>query len=143
MEYIFGMLILLSVILVACSTQNDSTRILEELLSDEEGQYRFLVVHPEGDGLKNPTFMREFDNIGQVMTGGTHMFLENAQKTYPTLEIKEAPYFIFFNTKNIEFGTDKESDASSFIKEKLKPNNNKIYYRRTVEKLKIFKAIAE
>lgn len=48
------------------------------------------------------------------------MFLENAQKTYPTLEIKEAPYFIFFNTKNIEFGTDKESDASSFIKEKLK-----------------------
>lgn len=35
----------------------------------------------------------------EEMTGGTHMFLENAQKTYPTLEIKEAPYFIFLTQK--------------------------------------------
>jgi hypothetical protein len=119
MKRILGLMLSMSVMLVACSVQDHTTLIPKKLLSDEEGKYRFLVVHPEGDGFKNPTFMRELDNLEQVLTGGSHTFLENAQRTYVSLRIEKAPYFIFFDTKQIVFETDKESEAYSFIKEKL------------------------
>ncbi|WP_167577658.1 hypothetical protein [Ammoniphilus sp. YIM 78166] len=61
----------------------------------------------------------ELDKLENVLTEGVSMFLENAQKRYATLDIEKAPYFIFFDTKDIVFQTDNESEATSFLKKEL------------------------
>lgn len=113
-------LLLLSLLLVACSNHNDNPNFPEELLSKEEGKYRLFVAHPNGDGWKSPEFFNKIDTLNEVLTGGTEMFLNQAQDKYPTLGIEKAPYFILFDTQKIVLTTDKENEIVLFLRDKLK-----------------------
>jgi hypothetical protein len=122
MKPILGLILSISVLIAACSSQGDLTHPPIELLADKKGKYNFLVVHPERDvgGYQVPIFMQELEpKLKDVLTGGIHTMLDGTQNKYPSLEIEKAPYFIFFDTDDIVFETDNENEAAAFLKEKL------------------------
>ncbi|MGM0847251.1 MAG: hypothetical protein ACQEUT_20020 [Bacillota bacterium] len=111
----FAMLILL---LSGCS----SNEFPEELLSDE-GKFSYLVVYPDDNSLGSQDFLEKVDNYGkqasQKIDHGLILYLDNAQSRYPSLNIEQAPYYMFFDSEGVILETSDKEEANSFIESKF------------------------
>ena len=115
------MILLLGI--VGCNSSTDQ-EISQDLLADNEGTYSLLHVAADDGNLTTPDFLSEFDSESLSHTlpsweGTTESY---ATDNYNALDVKEAPYYYFFDTEGIAFETGSKEEAKNFIQEKI--NNN-------------------
>lgn len=64
--------------------------------------------------MKNPDFLQENENWSKIQ-GMSIDSLESVKKNLPKLNVNEAPYFIFLDTKGIVYETSSEQEAVAFL----------------------------
>ncbi|PKR76783.1 hypothetical protein CEY16_13265 [Halalkalibacillus sediminis] len=119
MKYLFMVTSTLLFLMTACSSEES---IPDELLSEEEGEFRVIAVSEvEGKKLhKAPSFFHELNDPNVIMRNLEMITLDNAQHDpYKSLGIEEAPYFIFFDQEGIAFETNSEEEAYEFVEKAL------------------------
>ncbi|MEH7359216.1 hypothetical protein [Priestia megaterium] len=105
------LVICLFTLCAACSNitwkKEYSTSLPRELLSEGD-EYSILAV---GKEINHPEDIRGLKKVKYLSS------LDQAKKEYPDLNIKESPFFIVFNNKEIVLRTSSVDKALLFIKE--------------------------
>jgi hypothetical protein len=110
----------LSILLLAACSSNE---IPEELLSDE-GMISYLVVYPNESTMGSTDFMEKIEDtygkqVSEVFDHGLILYQDNAQSRYPSLNIDQAPYYIFFDSEGVALETGDSDEAEVFLEDKF------------------------
>jgi hypothetical protein len=102
------------VVFSACTPKDNFP--YKELLADQEGKYSVIILSPAS--LLVPDFMVGFEHhlISSIHQSTLRSFKDN----YPKIEVDQAPYYIFLDSKGIAFETNKEIDAKDFYEHNIK-----------------------
>lgn len=84
----------------------------------KEGGLSIIIIFPSNSFLEKPKFLsNHFEKeIFKIIL----MDIEMVDKTYPELNIKSAPYFIFLDSEGIVFETEDIKKAEIFYKNNVK-----------------------
>ncbi|QOR67309.1 hypothetical protein IM538_03990 [Cytobacillus suaedae] len=88
-------------------------------MADQEGEYSVIILSPDSStSLLVPDFMVGFEHH---LTSSIHQStIRSFNDNYPKIEVDQAPYYIFLDSKGISYETNKESEAKDFYEENIK-----------------------
>ncbi len=119
--FIFFALVIILVVCSACTVQDKFP--YRDLLAHQKGKYSIIILSPDTTtSFPVPDFMEGFEHH---LTSSIHQSTLNSfNKSYPKIEVNQAPYFIFLDSKGIAYETNKESEARDFYEENIKKETN-------------------
>lgn len=103
-------LVILCLLLVGCAKTDDDSRQYEKFLSNKEGLYAIYIVADASEGIEGDdgTLDQALQNV-KTITHDTD--LEYSQLK----EIKEAPTYMVFDTKDKVYETNNKDDLLDFL----------------------------
>lgn len=112
----YGLLVLLIVFLVSCSTKSDDfAKSFPELVPENDGEY---LLHSIGDEI---TFEQlEGEDVHIYGINNRSSFNDFVEK-YPKLELEQSPAYILFDKSGLVYKTYNYDELIQYLKENPQP----------------------